>query len=192
MFKWRKSKGVQASFNSQVCSALREFWLSGGSNHLYLSSSKFLLHPQRQCVHKLDKAHGGCDVCYQCTECRSFLYSLHSLHNPIFFQGRISPEKGAKSGFRWPRSTEDQALQALPWLHCQLVTNNNINNNNNFVYSSTTTILSTILDYIQQPLSNKPVGVYPANAHKTETILFLAISSISKEAKQRRLLVVSD
>ena len=25
MFKWRKSKGVQASFNSQVCSALREF-----------------------------------------------------------------------------------------------------------------------------------------------------------------------
>ena len=85
MFKWRKSKGVQASFNSQVCSALREFWLSGGSNHLYLSSSKFLLHPQRQCVHKLDKAHGGCDVCYQCTECRSFLYSLPSLNNPSFF-----------------------------------------------------------------------------------------------------------
>ena len=70
MFKWRKSKGVQASFNSQVCSALREFWLSGGSNHLYLSSSKVPHHPQRQCVHKLDKAHAGCDVCYQCTECR--------------------------------------------------------------------------------------------------------------------------
>ena len=31
VFKWRKSKGVQASFNSQVSSALSEFWLSGGS-----------------------------------------------------------------------------------------------------------------------------------------------------------------
>ena len=37
-FKWRKRKGVQASFNSQVSSAFREFWLPGGSNHLHLLS----------------------------------------------------------------------------------------------------------------------------------------------------------
>ena len=88
MFKWRKSKGVQASFNSQVCSALREFWLSGGSNHLYLSSSKVPHHPQRQCVHKLDKAHGGCDVCYQCTECRSFFGTLCPASTTPVFSGK--------------------------------------------------------------------------------------------------------
>ena len=55
----------------------------------------------RQCVHRLDKAHRGCDVCYECTECRfstnsqnhiysSNLEAVHILRQP--------PERGEGVG----------------------------------------------------------------------------------------------
>ena len=70
----------------------------------------------RQCVHRLDKAHGGCDVCYECKECR--FSKIVKIRNSLSFKRR--------EGFllkKEPKETESgqevlRIRPAKPFLDC--------------------------------------------------------------------------